>query len=252
MNQNEINDYLDKIKNTAYNKCNDLILDFKAANENIKNNKEIALTLLEKTDKFYPYIGEKLKNDRDFNLEIIKKNGWLLEHFNDNFKEDKEIVSAAIEADKTGIAFYYASDKLKDDKELIKEAVKQGFDNILNLSENIQNDYHFMLDLVNIYGFIAVCGDKNKNNKEMILAGINKQPNIFKYCYENMRNNYSIALLAIEKDIKNIEYLGSQLKQEIGDQNIVSYLQKAVLREKLETMAKDLPLHNTTVKKMKI
>ena len=69
--------------------------------------------------KNLPY---KIKNNRQLALEVIQLNGYNLEYLNDNFKKDTEIVSAALK--QNGYALEFVKPELKKIK-IVKIAINQ-------------------------------------------------------------------------------------------------------------------------------
>jgi hypothetical protein len=84
--------------------------------ENIKNNKEITLTVLKSKPYFIRLIGEDLLSDRDVIFEAVKR-GQMPNTFHSSLSNDKELLIRAIEIDKENLRF--ASDSLKDDNKFV-------------------------------------------------------------------------------------------------------------------------------------
>lgn len=196
-------------------------------------------------------------------------------------RNDKEIILLAVSTNEK--ALKYASKNLQDDKEIVKEAIKKGYNAFEYASKTLKEDKDFILELIEINPWVLhwtintpINDDKEviikalkydkptgnilhnaneslKNDKELIMIAVKKNGVNICFASEDLKNDKEVALTALKNnDLVDlvIKFLGNQLKEEIGENDPISYLEKALFYDKLNNEIENKETNNT--KKLKI
>lgn len=84
--------------------------------EPVFNSKEMVLIRINQGYNYFDDLSEVLQNDRDVALALVQQNGWILEQLSEKLKNDKKIVLAAVR--QNPYIFDFLSDELKQDEEI--------------------------------------------------------------------------------------------------------------------------------------
>jgi len=104
----------------------------------LRNDKEIALTAVSTNWRALQYASDELKNNKEFVLKAASQNGLALQYASGELKHDIEIVLKAVS--QNGLALQYASNELKNDKEIILIAISQNGLALRYASDELRND----------------------------------------------------------------------------------------------------------------
>ena len=92
---------------------------------------------MEKNSSVFDYIAEELKEDREVALTVVKTCGLILEQFSQELKQDRDIVMAAMR--QNGKALLFAPHFLND-KECVKIAVRSDANIVNHLPNELKDD----------------------------------------------------------------------------------------------------------------
>lgn len=106
----------------ALTSCDDYMSIWHFSDDNLKKDKDLALSIVKKTRFALLGMDETLSNDKDIILTAVTHSGDALEYAHQDLKADKDIVIAAVT--EWGSSLKYASEELKDDKEVVCSATR--------------------------------------------------------------------------------------------------------------------------------
>eukprot|EP00405_Crypthecodinium_cohnii_P009380 CAMPEP_0206433606 /NCGR_PEP_ID=MMETSP0324_2-20121206/8630_1 /ASSEMBLY_ACC=CAM_ASM_000836 /TAXON_ID=2866 /ORGANISM="Crypthecodinium cohnii, Strain Seligo" /LENGTH=676 /DNA_ID=CAMNT_0053899897 /DNA_START=118 /DNA_END=2148 /DNA_ORIENTATION=+ len=104
----------------------------------LRDDREVALTAVEKDGQALQHASEALRGDKDVVLLAVGKNGQALEHASEALRGDKDVVILAV--GKNGQALQHASEALRGDKEVVIVAVRMDVRALLHASKQYQKD----------------------------------------------------------------------------------------------------------------
>lgn len=221
INYEQISNYIiSSIASTIYAECyetknwRDLKIQLKK--ELILDDKTLVLTIVNQLKKnselnsiiqILEFCSESIKKDHDVIVSALEQHGWNLKYLNDTQRDSKNIVSIATH--KNGGPIQFASDRLKNDRDFIL---------------NIAKSSGFVLEHVN---------DNLQDDKELVLIECQNSGNLITYASPRLKDDKEVALVAITKTANAINSISKTLRQEIGHNDPITYLKKAIICEKL-------------------
>lgn len=236
-----------------------------------KSNKQVAIKLMKgtKNPNLYMHLNNELKNDKEIVISLLSINPYLYEVLNINLRSDIDIYLALLgskKLDKDFIPLKYAGDKIKDNEDLVLlslkynglcfsyvsdrlklnrkvaiYAISSNFNNIELIDESLKKDMFFMesvtfkyglrtlrhvdedmlknkdfaLGLIDVFGASAVMffSPEIKTDNEILLSCIEKE-------IDNLGNNYYISKDIVYSVIKSKMALDDSYEQLI--KNMIS------------------------------
>jgi len=119
---------------------------FGYAPERLRDNKELAMLVVNHDCDGFPHLSERLCNDREFVFNAVLKNSAILE---------------------------YASERIRKDKEIAHTLADRGVDVIYCMNKSITKDKDIMLKCVRIDGYMLQYLPKPlKNDHDIVLAAV--------------------------------------------------------------------------------
>lgn len=248
---------------------------FDFASNNLKNDKPFVLSLIKGKAIILQYVSETLKNDKEIVLESVLISPHTFQYASSDLKDNPEFIKKLIGS--VGTILRFASDNIKDNKEVVLAAVTSKGYSLKYASERLKNDYAIVWTAIsengNAYQFAS---EQFQNNRDFVEKALIMEGRNYKNLPEVYRNDPYILLLAYNhlykqaiefhsvldnptpveerkalNDVKNIviDNIGQELKNEIGENDILSYLEKRIFKEQLD---QKLPTKKESVKKIKI
>jgi hypothetical protein len=241
--------------------------------ENIKNNSNSMICFTNYDPVAIGYIGEELKGNKDLAMQVLALNGNYLPYFNDSVRSDDFVARIALinapealqyvtertSSNKNIIqavmcqnnpraywALKYASPELKQDKELVRFALARDIRAFEFADEIIRKDKDFILDAINqnpnVFEFLD---DDMKKDMDILKIAIKKNPKHFIFVTEDVKNDvqalYELILVLKEYEKNNNpmwnilhQNIGKELKDKIGSNHIVNYIETACFKLELE------------------
>mmetsp|Transcript_39608 Transcript_39608/g.91530 ORF Transcript_39608/g.91530 Transcript_39608/m.91530 type:complete len:231 (-) Transcript_39608:30-722(-) len=113
------------------------------AGENLRADKDFVLQALSLSGFALQFASEELRCDREVVLAAVQQDGCAIRHaFYQSFREDLDVMKEAVANDWR--AMQYASTLLQKNKELALFAVKQSWEAVQFIDEELQGDYDVM------------------------------------------------------------------------------------------------------------
>ena len=146
---------------------------------------------------------EELSNNRDAIMAVLKSNPDLYKHMSEKLRNDPEILRTALESNKMSawdITHYAGPGALT--KENIKLAIdKEALDqyNIRQYFPDLLNDKEIMLYYIETVneGVYRIITDKLQGDRDIILAAVKKDINLYQIIPEEFRNDPEILHIAL-------------------------------------------------------
>lgn len=251
--------------------------------EILKNNKTVMFALINLDIEAVKYISDDLKNDEEFAKMIVSRAGENLKYFSEEIQDNVVVVSTAILNNPNALEFasyrlktdrriiemglscnsekkpnkilQYMNPYMENNKELIEYALDISIDFINSIPSTVIEDRDFMLKMVTKHSKIfPYCSDTIKNDDNIVRAAVIADNKNCLFTSERIKNDirFIVDFASICKNKTSIEkYIGSELKEQIGNTNIYEYLEKAKLSINLQD---NLPIniHHKNKNKKKI
>jgi hypothetical protein len=189
----------------------------------MRDDPEFMSKAVSKAGSALEFASDNIKNDKSIVIEAVNNDGNSLEFASDDIKNDKSIVLIAMNQDVH--SFRYASDNIKKDQELFSTYIKE-IHYLLdkcNISTNkcdfdFRNEYCeqeeeelcyrtcccHILDIVNKFYI--------KDDLEFWDKVVSKAGSALEYAPNNIINNKSIVLKAVNHDGMSLEFASDNLK----------------------------------------
>ncbi len=169
------------------------------ASDELKNDDDIIRTALTNNYLAYEFLSPEKKacseyfthyKEQKWTCEYTLSHNWmaLWEEKYKKFQDDKFLVMLAIS--QNWLALQFASDKLKNDPDVVITAVKQ-----------------------NWLAYRFITREYFKLSKEVILAAINSNIQVFDYFWDEIKNDPNFMVYVIRKDPTKFDSLNENLKQ---------------------------------------
>lgn len=188
--------------------------NIKFIDENIEGYKELVMFAIRKNANVLEYVSEKLKNDKEVVLFAVQTNGIALKYASDELKDNEEIVNSA--CFNNCQAFKYASVNFRNNRDFILKRLFYYRMGVLEFaSDKIKNDKALILVGVNNNGYVLkFAGDEMKDDKEVVLAAVNNKGDSIKYASERLKNDKDVALMAVSEKGLALEYVSDEMKKD--------------------------------------
>lgn len=136
---------------------------------------------------------------------------------------------------KQGLALRYASEEIKDDRFIVLAAIRNNQQAFDYASDRLKNDKAFLLALFPYTPAIFHrLNNELKNDKEFVLSAINVNTKIIRCVRDNLKRDLDVLKLVLEKDPTMARAFSKSMRQEIGKNDPVDYVNKLSLKKNLE------------------
>jgi len=203
-------------------------LNLNHVSDRLKEDRDIVFEAMKQDPSVFKFASHTIKCDEDIIKLAVKNDGLNLEHTSATNQNNPEVVMLAVQ--QNGNSLRFASMDLISDREIVKEAVKQNYNSFEFVSHDLKNDKAFIVELIEetkSLKFLNHASTEIKNNKEVMLEAFKK-----------------------DNDIAP-DFLGYQLKKELGDKEPVKALESMVLADKLQNQLAQR-FNQTPTRKLKI
>ena len=209
---------------------------FEKIHDNLRNDREIALSIMSFNGSNLKYVNNTIKNDYEVVLAAVKSNGKSLEYSSKELRNNIDIVSTAVSqngialkfaepllkknlriakmaVENNGLSFEHVDKSFKSDQTLVLAAVKHNYHALAYADKSLISNIDFIKKCIDIYyESLAYASDELKKNKELVEYAIKQNGKALKYASEGLRNNKEIVLKAITNHPMAIQYIGDKLK----------------------------------------
>lgn len=222
---------------------NSAALEF--ASERLKDDAEIVLAAIDKDGVAIKHASNRLKTDKQLALIALNNTKFytnrVLEELSDSLKNDKEVILTAMNIDPG--CFSFASTDLRSDKELVIEAIKLYPPNLKYADDIFKNDKEIVLlalsntdkdrTAVYAYSVLEYVSSQFQNDKEIVKLAIKNNKSALEHASTDLRNDKEFILEILKEYPDSKYYIGTKLKEEIGDQDIIKYLETYLFHERM-------------------
>lgn len=192
--------------------------------DQLKNNRDLILSVVKNYDKALAYANDELLNDLSFIKEAVMLNGASIAYASETIQNNKNIILEAVK--RKGNTLKYASTLLKDNEDVVLAAVKRKGSALKYASLNLQNNRSIVLEAVKNNCAVDYIPSKFLYEDEEIILIILKRSNATSYSLamanESLRRNKALVLKAVSKKGLDLEFACHNL------QNDLEVLQAAV------------------------
>lgn len=192
--------------------------------EQLKNDKDVILTVAKFYDKALAYANANILNDDAFILTLVSTNGALLKYTSDSLRNNENIVLAAIKH--KWKALKYASDRLKDNENIVLEAIKRKGNAIKYASNNLKKNRNIVLAAAKNGAMIEYIPATFLNEDEEIINVLVERKYDAKYSLEfakdTIKNNRALILKALQHNGQNLAFLSEEFKKDIEIVNVAA------------------------------
>jgi hypothetical protein len=187
---------------------------FKNASEQLKNNRELVLSLVKLNGRTLKYASNILKNDKEIVWEALKNDLNAFKYISDDLKNDRKIVLFVIK--EAGVLYQYVSENLRNDREIALLSMKTHGLSLEFVSKTFKNDYEIVLTAVKHFSSaLHYASDEMKNNKSIVLAAVKSEPFALVYASDELKNDFDIVFVAVTEKGNSLTYASDELKDNI-------------------------------------
>jgi len=177
-----------------------------------------------------------LRADREFVINEVQRSGKNLEFASDELKDDKEVVMHSVSS--MGTSIEWASERLQNDKEVVMIAVANHPTTLNYVADKYKDDIEVMMEATTTGGWaLEFASDRLKDDKDFVFHAVTKERGgavHLQHASERLREDKHF-ILEVAKILPDAgKYAGPVLKEQIGNNEPVSYLTRAIFAERLQ------------------
>ncbi|HDR9180263.1 TPA: DUF4116 domain-containing protein [Burkholderia vietnamiensis] len=199
---------------------------------NLDNKNEVLEWLQDRNGLKFHAVSERLKADRDVILVAVREFGANLQYASEELRNDKEVVLSALSSWLGSLR--HASANLRSDKEVVAIAIKKNQNNLQYASEEIKDDKDFILSLPVFTDGIRYASTRLRNDKDIALAIVRKEGMCLQFLGDEIRNDLDVVFEATKNYHISVTYAGDKLKQDIGIDGCIEYVERRLFTEELD------------------
>jgi len=174
-------------------------------NDKLKDNKELALTAINRSGKNFKYLSKRLKNDKEVIMSAIKKFSGVFKDIPAKYRKDINIAKLAVSIDPVNLK--YANAKIRSDKSFIKYAILRGA-SLKHASSTLKANQDIVRHAVTQYDSNLHFADKSiKENKNFLLKHFPLHV-VFRYCSSKILQDKEIFVDGLNLDMRLIQRRG--------------------------------------------
>ena len=212
--------------------------------EKWRTDKELLdILLLKKVTATYSFehFPAEYKDNREIAIKVLNDDAGCFQYLSDRLRDDKEL--AILSVQKRGIYLEYASERLRDDKDVIMIALKEDtWSSLRSVSERLKNDIEVVLAYVSKDNrTLRDFPDEFKDNEKVIEACLKGDGTAYEYfsdrfkkdrkiatqmsakwnfnlnsCPDEFKNDKEIVLNAIKESANNFKFISPELLKDIS------------------------------------
>lgn len=189
---------------------------------------------------------KKLKYDKELMYISVQNHGLSLKDFPKEYRHDYTLISLAIKQE--GSVIGYAPDNIKNDINFFYEAIKTNIYSLKHANHTILDNREFIVKALEYSSAsLFYASDKLKDDKELVLSAITSINGYsFSYASDRLKNDKQTILELCMKNPHHIQYAAQEIRQEIGDNDPVYYINAQNNYNALEAK---VPVNKTTIVK---
>jgi hypothetical protein len=187
--------------------------------------KDAALAAIRLDIEDFSFVSDELRNDKDVVLAAVFSDGSLLEFASDELRNDWDVVSAALAAPwkpfespyfKKDSALKYASEQLRNDLKFVLPEINSNGYALRYVSEDIRTAREVALTVIQCGsgGFFEFVADDFCNDREVVLAAVNRNGCMLEYASAELRNDKDVVLAAVNKNGGALQYTSEALRND--------------------------------------
>jgi hypothetical protein len=179
------------------------------ASDKLKNDSEIVNVALKQNQSAFFFCSPELQNQKNFVIQCVKEfnlylhSNWINTHT--SLFSDYEFISQLCKLN--GGMLEYASKNLRSDKKIMLIALDQT-EKAFKYCSEFDEEIAFMA--VDKNGLNLQYAGEFRGNRKIVETAINKFPLSFEFAIEELREDYSISLKAIQLDSSNFKFTLSE------------------------------------------
>ncbi|VTU34727.1 DUF4116 domain-containing protein [Variovorax sp. RA8] len=168
----------------------------------------------------------------------VLNNGFNLQYASNELKADQGLFETAMMNCSSHSAYGFGLQKfpssIREDKDLMLRFHNKHGNCFPFVGKKLQADKEFVHHVLNTEGWqIQYASDQIKDDKDMVLHALANSPTAYRHCSERLQGDKEVCLRAIEHEPHYTRHFPTALQDEIGKEDPVAYLTKAVNAEKL-------------------
>jgi hypothetical protein len=212
---------------------------YKHLGENIKNNRNISLNSIKYVKENIKHITEELSNDYDFLEDCLKAHGnsilslankdalltlsiqypEAINYIDEELKKDKDFQLKAVDTNILNLKYMYLSDKEVLLKAIEKSKGDYNLDNCFpiqfDFNSEYKNDYEVCLKSVQKNPeSLKSLGDDMIRNKDIVIEAVKQDGVLIRYS-EIFQYNKEIGLICVKQNGDSLKFLKDNLKKDI-------------------------------------
>lgn len=168
----------------------------------------------------------------------VLNNGFNLQYASNELKANKGLFETAMMNCSSHGSYSFGLHKfpksIREDKDLMLTFHNKHGSCFPFVGKKLQADKEFVHHVLSTEGWqIKYASDEIKDDKDMVLHALANSPTAYRHCSERLQGDKEVCLRAIEQEPNYTRHFPRELLDEIGKEDPVTYLTKAVNVEKL-------------------
>lgn len=203
-------------KEEALKKVRENAYEFIDLNQELQNDKQIALEVVSVDGILLKYTSEWLKGDKETVLTAIKSNPLAIEYAGSTYKNNENLILELVKIN--GLILKFATPRIRNMKEIVLEAIKNDGNAIRFASDELKNDREIVLTSIRQNGAAIRYADKSFfSDKEIVIEALKKPGTSFimPFLPNDLRQDRDVIIAAYFQDKSLIKYAYGSLKDEI-------------------------------------
>ena len=160
--------------------------------DELKNNRDLIIALANKDPmKAIRIASPEIKDDKEVAMFIVNIDGYALSEISDRLRSDKDVVLTAVK--KSFSVLQYASKELRNDKDVFYAALSEDDEALMYASNELANDKEVVMAAVKQSGLsLAFASYDLRNDKEIVLEAIKQNRNAINFASDEIRSDPDI------------------------------------------------------------
>jgi hypothetical protein len=176
---------------------------FTKIGSSLKLDIEIVTVALRRKLEIFLLLDDSIKNDKSFIIKFLEDNskssfGYddnIVKFFDSSLKKDKKFILEVLKINGNNLEFI--DKRYRKNEKMVLEAITNKPNSILLADKSLLENRDFILKAVNINGFVLTRVPISfQKDRQIVLAAVKSRPEVFKYVYEDFKQDKEIKKLS--------------------------------------------------------
>lgn len=205
--------------------------------DRLKDDKDVAIAAINHQPDCYKFISERLQYDQDIVLLALQDDG-LMQFIPKIYRDNKKIMFDFFNTwhinPQSVQNLQYVSENLKNDSEIVMSAIQRDGANLQFAAKKFKQDKSLATLAIENFGSLEFLSSKLRNDREIVLLALKNSGSELKFASNRLKNDKDIVAIACKSNVQNIQYASLEIREEIGNNNPVKFIESQKFYEKLQ------------------